>query len=278
MEIRQIRNATLVLSIGAHRLLVDPMLGAAGSMPGFRLFGSGERRRNPLVELPRDTRAWLDDVTAALVTHEHPDHLDGAGRRFLAERKLPVWASPVDVASLRTKGLDARALDGLGMDVEIVPARHGRGLLGWMMGPVAGVYLAHEGEPSVLLTSDAVMSDGLLDAIARLRPDVIVAPAGSANMGVGGDILFSIDELVTLVRRAPGVVVLNHLEALDHCPTTREALRARMQHEGLIEKVRIPDDGESIVLARRQTPERPSVRRVSPVGGLQKWVAARISG
>ncbi|AKF03678.1 MBL fold metallo-hydrolase [Sandaracinus amylolyticus] len=277
MRIRQLRNATLVLSIGPHRLLVDPMLGAAGSMPGFRMIG-GTGRRNPTVELPAGAPAWLDDLTGALVTHEHPDHLDGAGRRFLRERGLPVWASPVDVASLRAKGLDARALDGLGIDVEIVPARHGRGLVGWLMGPVAGVYLAHEGEPSVLLTSDAVLCDALLDAIERLRPEVIVAPAGAANFGVGGDILFSLDELVTLVRRAPGVVVLNHLEALDHCPTTREALRARMEREGLRAKVRIPDDGEELVLARERVEERPRVRPVAPAGGLQKWVAARLSG
>lgn len=276
MEIRQIRNATLVLSIGPHRLLVDPMLGAEGSMPGFRLVGSG-RRRNPIVELPTGVRAWLDDVTAALVTHEHPDHIDGAGRRFLTERKLAVWASPVDVPSLRAKGLDARPLDGLGMDAEIVPARHGRGLIGWLMGPVAGVYLAHEGEPSVLLTSDAVMSDMLREAIDRLRPEVTVAPAGSANMGFDGDILFSMDELVDLVRRAPGVVVLNHLEALDHCPTTRAELRARMQHEGLIAKVRIPEDGETIMLARERTELRPQVRRVVPVAGFRKWLSARIA-
>lgn len=89
-------------------------------------------------------------------------------------------------------------------DGRIVPARHGRGLLGWLLGPVSGCFLAHPGEPSLLVTSDAVLTDALLDAVDRLRPDVILAPAGSANMGHGGD---TVDELVTLVRRAPGRVV-----------------------------------------------------------------------
>lgn len=233
MDIRIIRNATLVLSIGPHRLLVDPMLGARGVMPGFKVFGGG-RRPNPLVDLPDGTDGWLDASTAALITHEHPDHLDRAGLRFLAERRLPVWASPIDVPYLRAKHLDAHSVVDLkGFDVEIVPARHGRGLLGWLMGPVAGIYLAHADEPSLLLTSDAVLTDGLLEAIDRLQPEVIVAPAGAANMGLGGDILFSVDELVAITRRAPRIVVMNHLEALDHCPTTRVGLRARMEAEGL---------------------------------------------
>lgn len=117
-----------------------------------------------------------------LITHEHPDHFDVAALEWIRSQGLPVYANRVDAGSLHQKGLDVHELQqgALNMDVEIIVSRHGRG--------------------------------------QRLKPDVIVAPAGAANMGLGDDILFSLDELVTLVRRAPGLVVLNHLEALDHCP------------------------------------------------------------
>ena len=123
-----------------------------------------------------------------------------------------------------------------------------------------------------------MLTDEVLDAVERLRPDVIIAPAGAANMGVGGDILFSVDELVTLVRRAPGRVVLNHLEAIDHCPTTRDALRARMRAEGLIDKVYVPEDGEEMRFERRDAPPRPRPKAGAGKGpGLQKWVTARFT-
>ncbi|HEX5752977.1 MAG TPA: MBL fold metallo-hydrolase [Archangium sp.] len=156
--------------------------------------------------MPPGTHSWLEEVTGVLVTHEHPDHLDTAGIRWIQERGLPVWASRVDAPNLRRKGLTVHELDdgALGMAVERIPARHGRGLLSWLMGPVSGYDLAHPDEPSVYLTSDAVLTEERLEAVERLRPDVIIAPAGAANMGLGGDILFSVDELVTLVRRAPG--------------------------------------------------------------------------
>jgi L-ascorbate metabolism protein UlaG (beta-lactamase superfamily) len=251
MNILHLRNATALLSFAGHRLVIDPMLSERGAMPGFKLFGGG-RRPNPLVALPPAAPAGLESATGVLLTHRHPDHFDRAGMAWARQRMLPVWASPADAAKLRGKGLDVRPIGRslLGAAVEIVPAEHGRGLLGWLMGGASGYYLAHPGEPSLYLTSDAVLTDELLGAVERLRPDVIVAPAGAANMGAGGDILFSVDELVTLARRAPGRVVFNHLEALDHCPTTREGLRARMRAEGLAEKVSVPDDGEELRFER----------------------------
>jgi L-ascorbate metabolism protein UlaG (beta-lactamase superfamily) len=273
MKLHHLRNATAILHLGPHRLLIDPMLSDPGVMPGFKMFGGG-RRPNPLVPLPPVTHEALSSVTGAIITHEHPDHLDGPGVSWLAARGLTVWAAPTDVAALRGRGLKAEpwTTSSLGLDVEVIPAQHGQGALSWLMGPVAGVYLAHPDEPSVYLTSDTVLSPGVSEAITRLRPDVILAPAGAANMGVGGDILFSMDELVALGHLAPGLVVFNHLEALDHCPTTRAALRARLAAEGLAERCRVPEDGE-VVEHHNAAPARVKARGVPELApGLQKWV------
>lgn len=280
MKIRHLRNATALLTLGEHCLLIDPMLSEPGALPGFKVFGGG-RRRNPLVPLPPNTDAYLADVTGVIITHEHPDHLDKPGIQWIKERGLPVWASGVDAPNLRRKGLDVHELrDGaLGMAVEIIPACHGRGLAAWLMGPVSGLYLAHPDEPSVYLTSDARLTDNVLDAIDRLRPDVIVAPAGAANAGFGGDILFSIDELVALAGRASGDVVFNHLEAIDHCPTTRAGLAERMRAEGLSERVQIPEDGAEMVFSRPEHSARVCPRasgRGRPT--FQKWLTAKFAG
>ncbi|MEM6296745.1 MAG: MBL fold metallo-hydrolase [Myxococcota bacterium] len=278
MEIQQLRSATMLVSIGPHRLLVDPMLADVGAMPGFKMFGGG-RRPNPLVPLPAQTTAALERATGVLITHEHPDHFDLAGRAWTKRSELPVWGNRMDVPRLRRKGLDARPVEdgGLNLQVEVVPSRHGRGLLGWFLGPVAGYYLAAPGEPSLYITGDSILTDNVRDAIERLAPDVVVAPAGSANMGIGGDILFSTDELLELAKLAPGAVVFNHLEALDHCPTTREGLRARMQAAGLADRVHVPEDGETLRFTHasehRATP-RPTA--LSP--GLQKWMTSPLAG
>lgn len=281
MKIKQIRNATLVVSIGPHTLLVDPMLSDVGAMPGFKMFGGG-RRANPLVPLPEGTLDTLATVTGVVLTHEHPDHFDVPALQWVRQRGLPVWANSIDAPNLRAKGLDVRLLvDGsLGTSVEVIASRHGQGVVGWIMGPVAGYYLAHPGEPSLYLTGDSVLSEAVLEAVERLHPDVIVAPAGAANLGMGGDILFSVDELMRLVRASTATVVLNHLEALDHCPTTRAALRARVRDEGLSDRVCIPDDGET--LSFESTPTETTRARPKPSGqarpGAQKWLTALFAG
>jgi L-ascorbate metabolism protein UlaG (beta-lactamase superfamily) len=283
MEIHQLRNATAIVSVGARRLLIDPMLAKRGAMPGFKVVGGG-RRRNPLVDLPARAEEALATVTDVVLTHEHPDHFDPAGLAWTRAAKLPVWASRADAASLRKKGLDVRLLEdgALGMRVEVVRSSHGRGLLGWLLGPVCGYFLAHPGEPSLYVVGDSVLTDAVLEAVDRLRPDVILAPAGAANMGIGGDILFSMDELVTLAKRATGRVVFNHLEALDHCPTTRTALRERMRAEGMAERVSVPEDGERVRIDRtRASDERTTVvvrSTEAPSSGLQKWVTGAFAG
>ncbi len=280
MKIHHLRNATMIITIGEHRLLVDPMLSSPASFPGFKLFGGG-RRKNPLAPLPSEAGAALDVVTDVLITHEHPDHLDPAAIQWISDRNLPVWAGGVDAPNLKKKGLNVEVLKSgsLGMAVERIPTRHGRGLIGWLMGPVSGFFLAHPEGPTVYLTSDAVMSDSVLEAVDRLQPDLIVAPAGAANFGAFDDILFSVDELVTLIQRAPGSVILNHLESLDHCPTTRRDLRERMRAEGLDAKVHIPEDGEELVFERRTDSSHAPVHSgTEGQPGFQKWLTSFITG
>lgn len=79
MKIQQLRNATALITVGEHHLLVDPYLSEVGAAPGFKVFGGG-RRRNPLVPLPAGAEQALDRATGVIITHEHPDHLDRAGR------------------------------------------------------------------------------------------------------------------------------------------------------------------------------------------------------
>ncbi len=280
MKIHHIRNATALLSIGPHRLVLDPMLSPAGAMPGFKMFGGG-RQPNPLVELPKGTEQILEAATGVLITHEHPDHFDPAGLKWARARGLPVWASAMDAPNLRKKGLDVQLLEdgALGMRVEAVPTRHGRGWLGWVMGPVNGFFLAHPDEPSLYITSDAVLTDAMLATVRRLQPDVVLAPAGAANMGLGGNILFSVDELVQLAQAAPGQVVFNHLEALDHCPTTRADLAARMRQHDLHNRVHIPQDGEELTLiARSNNAGEIAIQAPGLAPGLQKWVTQQIAG
>ncbi len=279
MQITQLRNATIVVRFAAHKWLIDPMLCDPGSLPGFQMQGDN-RRPNPLVPPPSGCGGALTGITAAIITHVHADHIDPVAIAWLNEQGSPAYCRAMDAAHLKRKGLQTHALEdgGLGEPIELVPGVHGFGPVGWLMGPVTGFYIAPPDEPSLYITGDTVLTKGVRSAIERLKPQVIVAPAGCANFGKGRDILFPEEEIAELVRIAPGKVILNHLEALDHCPTTRTGLRTLVDEAGQGPKTLIPSDGETLTLnpdphAEHITPGTSKRAR----GGLQKWLTAKIA-
>ena len=59
------------------------------------------------------------------------------------------------------------------------------------------------------------------------------------------------DDVVALTRHVPGApVVAVHLDAINHCLETRDALRARLRAEGLEDRVSVPEDGAEATVAR----------------------------
>ncbi|MDB5732939.1 MAG: Zn-dependent hydrolase, partial [Variovorax sp.] len=209
LKITQIRNATIVLELGAHRILVDPMLAPKNGLPPLRFIG--QRQRNPIVDLPAMTDSLLESVTHCLITHcqkGHFDHLDRAARQWLRTRQIPVICTPHDAEHLRQRGLNAVALpEGhqepqafLGGQIRTVSCLHGRGLIGLLMEHGVGYFIEMPGEPSLYLSGDTVLTPTVREFIARHQPDISVVPAGGARFDVGHEIIMGTSEVVEFTR------------------------------------------------------------------------------
>jgi L-ascorbate metabolism protein UlaG (beta-lactamase superfamily) len=256
MRMHFLRNATFLLQTGSHQILVDPMLGPPGSLMSLT-FVRGPHR-NPLVPLPECTDlAELAQASACLLTHcryGHADHLDRPGAQLLARHQIPVYAQARDHAYLQRRGLRATPLhigvrqpflDGT---VLPVPAQHGYDWLHWLMGPGVGYVLELPNEPSVYICGDTVLTSAVAETIASVRPEIVILAAGGARLDIGRPILMTPDDVIRCIELAPGQVVAMHLEALNHCPTTRQTIRRRAEQAGVLHKVRIPDDGAILQL------------------------------
>ena len=257
MQITHLRNATILLEFESEGrpvgLLVDPMLAPRGTLPALRYLGT-VRQRNPIVELPADAEATLQRVTHALITHcqrGHFDHLDRAGKRFLRERQIPVICMQRDAAHLSQRGLQVRPLAGtarqpwqLGGHITPIACVHGEGWVGRLMEHGYGYLIELPGEPSVYLAGDTILTPTVRDCLQRLQPDVAVLPAGGARFDLGGDILMDASEVAQAALLTRGDVVVNHLEALDHCPTSRASVHELAQQGGWSHRLWVPEDGE----------------------------------
>lgn len=256
MKITQLRNATVVVELGGHRLLVDPMLAPRGALPPLKLFG--RRDRNPLVDLPPEAQPLLATVTHGLVTHcqkGHFDHLDRAGKRWLRERQLPVICTRHDADHLRARGLQVQPLAHdhdepqpfLGGRIRTVRCTHGTGLVGRWMEHGVGYFIELPGEPSLYIAGDTILSDTVRSFVRAHQPQVALVPAGGARFDVGHEVIMGAQDVLALMRCFGGITVANHLEALSHCPVSRSDLRQAAERAGVSDRLRIPADGETLV-------------------------------
>lgn len=263
MKIHHLRSATFVIESGDNYILIDPMLGGKGSMPPFSVFRF-KAAKNPTVDLPNNAQAILSKVNQALVTHsqtfgfkplQHGDHLDPAGEKFLIDNKVPVTTPAKDKTYLEKYGMTVS--DGLkpwektpflGGSITAIPAQHGHGWIHTVMANGCGFFLQLPDEPSIYISGDTVLTDDVKKALTELKPDITVVATGQAQMDVGQPLLMSSDEVTQFIRLSPNKVIANHMEALNHCPIDRATLKRSLEVEGLVEKVLIPQDGETLSL------------------------------
>ncbi|MBA3594462.1 MAG: MBL fold metallo-hydrolase [Pseudomonadota bacterium] len=259
MKITQLRNATVIVQSGDHRILVDPMLATRHALPPLRLL-DGKRERNPTVELPAQAEAALESITHCLITHcqkGHFDHLDRAGKRWLREKQIPVICTLHDAGYLRQRGLNAQPLPAdhnrpspfLGGTIRTVRCTHGEGWIGKLMEHGVGYLIDLPGEPSLYLAGDTILTPGIRSFVTDRQPGVSVVPAGGASFDMGQEIIMGVEEVIAftqLVQSSQGLVIANHLEAISHCPVKRKELAAAATSAGVMSHLRIPQDGETV--------------------------------
>jgi len=253
MHIHFLRHATLVLTLGENRILIDPMLSARGAMDPVA--NAADTRRIPLVDLPLEEAALRDQLaslTAVVVTHTHRDHWDIAAQTLLS-KDLPVYTQPEDVAAIRAQGfnhVNAIADTLVLNDIQITRTggRHGTGEIGARMGPVSGFVFAHQ-HHKIYIAGDTIWCPEVAEALRIHQPDVIVLNAGAAQFNQGDPITMTADDVVRVCRTMPASrVIAVHLDTINHCLLTREALRVRLQQEGLQQQCILPADGDAWTL------------------------------
>lgn len=249
MEIQLLRHATLLLSFGGARVLVDPMLGDVGVAPPVA--NSPNQRPNPLTPLPMPAPACLSGVGAVLITHTHRDHFDDAAAA-LVPKHLPLLGQPQDEAKFTGLGFTAvgavqDARRWAGIELHRTGGQHGTGEVGRRMAPVSGFVLRAPGEGTLYIAGDTVWCGEVERVLRAYRPAVVVVNAGAAQFLQGGPITMTAEDVVTTARAAPTAqIIAVHMEAINHCLLTRSELAAQVRAAGVSERVRIPRDGDAL--------------------------------
>lgn len=253
MKVTQIRNATLLIEYRGKKFLIDPMLSPKGSFPGFPgTFNS--QQNNPTVELPLPL-AEIIDVDAVIVTHVHPDHWDETAQQRLPKSMPMLVQNAADRTTLQEAGFsDVRILEAHSTFADIrlskTSGQHGRGKVlddfAERLGEVSGVVFSHPQEKTLYIAGDTVWNRQVAEALAQHCPDVVVLNSGEARIVGYEAIIMGKEDVLEVYQAAPqAVIIASHMEAVNHAALTRAALRTYAEQHGMLDRLRIPRDGES---------------------------------
>lgn len=249
--LRLVRNATLIIEYAGKSILVDPMLSSKGA---FMSFAGIEN--NPTVELKMPVKEIVDGVDLVLVTHTHIDHFDPAASSALPKSVMLI-NQPADTAFFVKEGFEkATVLESStewdGIHIQRVDAQHGSGKVLEMMGKTSGFILSAKKQPTIYIVGDGILTEDISRHIKKFKPDYIVVNSGGAQVPGFEASPIIMDEVQTMAlikESGKAKVIAVHMDALDHCHTTRTKLSQKAAETNIgKEKLIIPQDGETLSL------------------------------
>jgi L-ascorbate metabolism protein UlaG (beta-lactamase superfamily) len=246
-----IRNATLVVEYAGQKILVDPMLSTKGTIESW-----GGVERNPTVELKMPVAEIIQNLDLVMVTHTHADHFDEAASKAL-DKSIELINQPADQEFFQKQGFtNAQTLvDGRewhGIQIHRLEAEHGSGEVLKMMGETSGFVLQAQNQPTIYIVGDAIWTDKIKQNIAKYKPDYIIVNSGGALVAGFESTPILMDEeqtMALLAASGKATVIAVHMDALDHCRTSRASLRQKADAQHVSpKKLLIPQDGETVEL------------------------------
>ncbi|MBF4693502.1 MBL fold metallo-hydrolase [Fusibacter ferrireducens] len=247
MIYKHFRHATSLLTYGDFTFLLDPMLAPKEDKPPIQ--NSSNDNRNPRVDFP----IQLDQIeypNFCLVTHLHLDHFDDYARNLLP-KDIGLICQTQDASKFRDMGfnnlypVETSIVIG-SVEIVRVPGQHGTGEIAKLMGTSSGYILKTAHQPTLYLTGDTIYYDAIAQTLDEYKPEIILAFTGGARFKVGDPITLTPEDVQSIRLKAPkATIICTHLEAINHCLTTRGNLKEHLlaHSEG---SFIIPADGELI--------------------------------
>ncbi|MBZ6489547.1 MBL fold metallo-hydrolase [Priestia aryabhattai] len=250
MNIKQIRNATIIVEYAGKKFLIDPMLADKGTYPPFPN-SPRQDQNNPLVSLPTSIENIINGIDAVIVTHLHLDHFDDAAKEVLPKDIKMFVQNQEDATEVKMAGfqnVEVLQEDTVFEGIELVKTKgeHGRGEMVKIAGLVCGIVFKHSSEKTLYVAGDTVWYDGVQEVINMHKPEIIVVNGGDNQFFEGGSLVMGKEDIYEVYKAAPNAKIISvHMEAVNHWSLSREELKSFINEKGISSTVSVPEDGES---------------------------------
>lgn len=223
IRLTHIGTATLLMEIGPHRILTDPVFDPAGGHYSFG-YGTGSiKLTEPALPLGQVGR-----IDAVLLSHDHhEDNLDRAGRALLPNAGRVITTSSGatrlkgNAIGLRTWESTVLDMHDLQIKITAAPARHGTLGSHLLVGETTGFILEWEGQNhgALYISGDTVWFDGLREIGRRFTVGTAIVHIGAAGFPIMGPLRFTLNtrEAIEIAHALnPRTVIPIHYEGWEH--------------------------------------------------------------
>ncbi|MCY9141673.1 MBL fold metallo-hydrolase [Peribacillus frigoritolerans] len=250
MNIKQIRNATLIVEYAGKKFLIDPMLAEKGTYPPFPN-SPRQDQNNPLVSLPTSIENIIHDIDAVIVTHLHLDHFDEAAQKILPKEIKMFVQNEEDATEVRNVGfqnVEVLQEDTVFEGIQLIKTKgeHGRGEILKLAGLVCGVVFRHPSEKTLYVAGDTVWYDAVQEVISTNKPEIIAVNGGDNQFFEGGSLIMGKEDIYEVYKAAPNAkIIVSHMEAVNHWNLSKKELKSFIDEKEISSTVLVPEDGES---------------------------------
>lgn len=252
MKIHQIRNATIIVEYAGKKILVDPMFSDKGALPTTPIPAkTWSFKRNPLHDLPISKIEIVKDLDFVFLSHLHFDHWDKEAENVLPKGIKIFVQDQADKLKIEKPGftnVEILTENSSFGDIKLsrTKAQHGKGFMLRLAGFVCGLVLKHPAEKTLYIAADTVWYEGVKEAIDKHKPDVVVLNGGDNQFFFGGQLIMNKQDIYEVHKATPNAkIVVSHMEGVNHNTLTRKDLKEFLNEIGIIDKVNVPEDGQS---------------------------------
>ena len=242
MKFTQVRHASCIIELNDIRFLVDPILYKKNTLSPVE---GGIDQKNPLVDITLNEKI-LKDINYIILTHLHRDHFDPNILEFYGNN-ISIICSEEYKEKLLQLGFNNIILVKENIEINKIKiikteGKHGTGTVGEEMGKSYGFVMNTINNDCLYITGDTIWYKNIKNIIEKYKPNYIIGFAGSAIIK-NTHITLNENDIKKILENAPEAkLILNHMDAWNHCFLTKEKLKNRIINANLL----LPNDGETI--------------------------------
>jgi L-ascorbate metabolism protein UlaG (beta-lactamase superfamily) len=231
ISFKWIGGATWILRFDNIKIACDPVLCPQGHMQDYKYFKTS-RLNDPVYN-----ESDFKDINLWLVTHNHEDHIDSFGFKFIQKNTTVVSHKGCrryfkndsfnDVRYLNWNDEEILSIDDINIRIKALTAIHAkRKIFASTVGNGNGYLLEiikKDFNYIVYITGDSVYDKSIRNHIGNIKPDLIIANAGSAKIGksllslIIGRITNNIHDILRMNRDLiPGKLIPVHWGTFSH--------------------------------------------------------------